>query len=149
MACIEQAQNISLREMKNDSMYDKINFSNYQKIAEGRINQLELKTQNKERELVSMKEKVQRLKNQCKEVESKASDARRELETIASVLVQVIRDVKPDKHRAGYFSTESFHSNLRFISDAGASFSHLRSPLNNLCRKLEAIEQSVLYATNI
>ena len=149
VACIEQTQNISLREMKNDSMYDKINFSNYQKIAEGRINQLELKTQYEERELVAVQRKVKRLQDKNKKVESEASDVLKELTTIASVLVQVIRDLRKDKYK-GYFSTctKSLEGKLRFISEAGGSLSHLRSPLNNLRSNLEAITQSANQVTN-
>ena len=40
-ACVGKAQRLSLTELKNHKMYDKIRFPNYRKIAEGKIGQME------------------------------------------------------------------------------------------------------------
>lgn len=141
--CIEQTRNISFWKLKNDSMYAKINFSNYQKIVEGMIKQQELETQHLERELNAMQKKVGMLQNNTK-INSHASNALTELEKIASVLVQVVRDASKDKYQ-GYISTESLDAKLRFISGAGGTFSHLRIPLNNLRGNLEAITRSTSF----
>lgn len=40
-ACVKEAQNLSLREFKSHKTYDKINFSTYRKIVEGKIEKME------------------------------------------------------------------------------------------------------------
>ena len=46
-ACVEEAQKFSLREFKRHKTYDKINFSTYRKIVEGKIDKLERALQGK------------------------------------------------------------------------------------------------------
>lgn len=147
MVCIHQASKISFWKLKNDSKYTNINFSNYQKIVEGMIERLELESRHLEKALNAMQEKILQLRSKQTQIESQASDALKEFEKIASVLVQVVRDTHKDKYK-GYISTESLDAKLRFISDAGGSFSHLRSPLNNLRGELQAMKQSSSQAKN-
>ena len=40
-ACVNNAQGLSLSELKNHKMYEKISFPNYRKIAEGKIEKME------------------------------------------------------------------------------------------------------------
>lgn len=141
MACIDKARNISFWKLKNDSMYVKINLSNFQQIVEGMIQQLELEIQQLVRELNAMESKVRKLQNKFAEVESRASCALTEFEKIASILVQVVRDTSKNRYQ-GYISTESLDAKLRFISGADGSFSHLRIPLKNLRDGLEVIKKS-------
>ena len=147
MVCIDKARNISFWKLKDDPMYTKINFSNFQQIVEGMIKQLELAIQQLERELDAMKGKVRKLQNKITEVESHASSALTEFETIASILVQVVRDASKDRYQ-GYINTESLDDKLRLISKGDGSFSHLRIPLNNLRSKLqEMIDTTVHFKT--
>ena len=39
--CFDKAQNISLWELKNHEIYEKLSFSNYRKIVEGRLEKME------------------------------------------------------------------------------------------------------------
>lgn len=141
MACIDKARNISFWKLKNDSMYVKINLSNFQEIVEGMIQQLESKIQRRVRDLNEMEDELEKLKTyKLPKVVSHASCALREFEKIASILVQVVRDTSKDRYQ-GYISTESLDEKLRFISDADGSFSHLRIPLRNLRGELTAMIQ--------
>ena len=47
-ACVKDAQGLSLSELKNHKMYEKISFPNYRKIAEGKIEKMEKQLCNKE-----------------------------------------------------------------------------------------------------
>ena len=103
------------------------------------IEKLDLRIEQLELALNTMQGKIRKLQNKYEEVESLASCALDEFEKIASVRVQVVRaDASKDLYQ-GYISTESLDAKLRFISDAGGSFSHLRVPMNNLRSKLKAI----------
>ena len=73
MACVHKAQNISFRELRNHEAYGKINLSNYRKIMEARL-------ENMEKELGAKEDAVWRLK-------SKASEAREGFQKIVSALV--------------------------------------------------------------
>lgn len=76
IACVHSPQNISFRELRNHVVYGKINLSNYSKIMEARLEQME-------KELAAKEDAVRRLK-------SKASKAREEFQKIVSVLVFTI-----------------------------------------------------------
>ena len=73
MACVHKAQNISFRELRKHEAYGKINLSNYRKIMEARL-------ENMEKELGAKEDAVWRLK-------SKASEAREGFQKIVSALV--------------------------------------------------------------
>ena len=81
MACVHKAQNISFRELRNHEAYSKINLSNYRKIMEARL-------ENIEKELEAKEDAVWRLK-------SKASEAREGSQKIVSALVfKILRSPK-------------------------------------------------------
>jgi len=90
MLCIDKARKLRFRELKNASMYAKIDLSNFQQIVEAMIQQLESDIQQLERELDAVKGKVRKLQSKFTEVESHASRAIAEVTKLASILVHQI-----------------------------------------------------------
>lgn len=80
-ACVAKAQSISLRELKSHEIYKKISPSNYRKIAEGKIEQLEKKLAAKENDTV---------RSEYRGIKSGADDAFRKLEAVVNRLVFLV-----------------------------------------------------------
>ena len=81
MACVHKAQNISFSELRKHEAYGKINLSNYRKIMEARL-------ENMEKEIGAKEDAAWRLK-------SKASEAREGFQKIVSALVfKILRSPK-------------------------------------------------------
>lgn len=76
-ACVAKAQSISFRELKSHKIYKKISLSNYRKIAEGKIEQLEKKLAAKENDAVSSESNYRGIK-------SGAADAFTKLEAVVN-----------------------------------------------------------------
>ena len=146
MLCIDKARKLRFRELKNASMYAKINLSNFQQIVEAMIQQLESDIQQLERELDAVEGKVRKLQSKFTEVESHASSAIAEVTELASILVHQIstRNAKASTldpyHCKDYVSTDTLSEKLSFIKREGGFWERLSSPLYALRKKLELIK---------
>ncbi|XP_078344086.1 BTB and MATH domain-containing protein 36-like [Oculina patagonica] len=132
--CIDKAQSIGFRELKNHPIYSKINFPNFRKIVEGRIQRIE-------EEMSSTGSKMAELLKKSKDVESHASKALNEFDKILSFLVKVIRSRSDDPY-PDYNGCTDTQEKLDVIGDIRKSpYRPLQMPLSNLRVDLLAIQQ--------
>ena len=150
-ACINKAQNRNFRELTKHSIYDKINLHNYQKIIEGMIQNLECDIQKLEWDIQqlrsergAMEDKVRKVQQNSKIVESYALDAIKKFEDLVNTLAKVVcRGRKSCKSCA---CSDSLEDKLDTICgfEFGRNespFAELRDPLSDLDSKLNEIQR--------
>jgi len=128
--CVEKAQNITFGQLKEHKMYPKINFSNYRKIVEGRMEILGKELRNRESQVSS-------LKSASESIKSLASKALKDFEKVVSLLV--LRS--PKNYDWQEVNSYSLEEKIAYLSAAPVSFlcdhlSELHCTLDNLNQKV-------------
>lgn len=132
--CVNKAKSMGFREFKNHKMYKKINFSNYRKIVEGKIEKMEIELSNKDKELNRCNSASERGKSGVK---SRASDSLKEFENVISILVFLV--CKSDSYFGSSDATVT--AKLQRLQRSGGEFKNLYRPLSNLHTKLQSLCQ--------
>ena len=128
MECTDKAQSISFKEVKNHPIYSKINFPNFRKIVEGRIQR--------------MGEEMTELLKKCKDVESHASSALNNFDEIVSFLVEKVHSRSKNRQNVDDYDSDDTEEKLEIIGDSRKSpFYPLEGPLSDLHADLQAIQQ--------
>lgn len=123
-ACVAKAQSISFRELKSHEIYKKISPSNYRKITEGKIEQLENDAESSESDYRGFK--------------SGAADAFRRLEAVVNRLVFLVLQ-RRRKEALYYNDLNSIDDKIDFL--AGEMDIDLSQDLSALRSRLDQIKQ--------
>ena len=137
-ACINKAKSISFRELKNHGIYEKIRLTNYRRIVEEKIIEMEQELSAKERDVQAseskFKRKVQRLDDASQEVKSRASNALKKFENVVTILEFVAS--KSSNH---LYHSDSTDEKLKCITKSGGDLKSLHGPLSVLYNDLKSI----------
>lgn len=122
-ACVEKASSLNFSDLKRNSMFPKINYSNYRAIVDNKIKKMEREIRNQSCDLQQREYEIKLLK-------SKGLEARKLLEyTIANIVFVIDKT-----HSSG----GDIDSKLRYISYSGGEFKNLHGSLRDLYNKLNA-----------